>query len=283
MGLLTGSTTAGQNPEAANSPAGLMVRARACSLLQLLLSARISSNMGAAAALALHGTAMQDVLKLLLEMQAAHAPVVPCPAHAASASTSAAKGRILRLKLAGKAPTQQTADTIPAAVGVQGPSVAAGTSTQEPHAQSAAASAARGTHASLPAWPMPNQAAALAESTAAAEAAQPPVPTDNVSTAAAAEEQQVAAANAQGTAPAQQQAVPPAVLCVVLSALMKLTQQQPQHMAQQMVRSPGHLHMFLQLMGPSTQYAKCQLYAAEIVTKCLCWASSPDRYMTWPT
>jgi hypothetical protein len=240
--------------------------------------------MGATAALALQGTAMQDVLKLLLEVQAAHAPVVPRPAHTASASTSAAKGRVLRLKLAGKAPAQQAAEALPAAAG-QAQAAALGTSAQERHSQAAPAVAAAGaTTAVSPAQSTgrPSKEEAQAGSTAAAKALQAPIAAvlpGSVSTAAAPQKQQAAAAAAQqGAAPAQQQkAVSPKVVCEVLSTLMKLTQRQPQGMVQEMVRSPGYLNMFLQLMGPSTQYAKCQLYAADIVTTCLCWASVPDK------
>lgn len=329
LGLITGnSSLAGQHEGTCagpNRPAGLAARAHSCCLLEALLSTeQQNSNMAATAAGAMQGTAMQDVLKLLLDMQAAFAPAVACPAHA-SASTSAAHGRVLKLKLAGNSPAPAGNATVTAAAaGGAAASVAAHpavllvpvlASAQQPIAAKTvmpqlACDSGEGAVATKGAQAAPAQAAAtgatvqppqapLLAAVAAALKAQGPATTAATPATASASMglpastgpivttilQTVATRPQQSPAlpvpaPAiSQKPMPPKLLQVLISTLAKLTEQQPMQMVQALVKSPGFLHIFLQLLDSSTKHPACEEDAASIVSTCLCWAAANSRYV----
>jgi hypothetical protein len=84
----------------------------------------------------------------------------------------------------------------------------------------------------------------------------------------------------QAPRPARTKPLPPALLQLVLRTLSKLTEAQPQHMAQQM--TAGVLNTLLSLLDPSMQHLACKAYAAAIVMDCLCWACVTARYAVSP-
>lgn len=64
----------------------------------------------------------------------------------------------------------------------------------------------------------------------------------------------------------------------MLRTLVKMTEANPQHMAQQMTLPV--LNVLLRLLDPSTQHLACKAYAAAIVMDSLSWACVTARYGT---